>query len=88
MRQLNQLKYSMDFIIKSSIILFSLSTLCYWLPSKRGNKKAAFYGSILPLLIILLSLMDEFIFLRLFIWFIIVVFQIIFIIYWIIKIYN
>ena len=74
--------------ILPSIVLFGLTALCYWLPFKSGNKKIGLKVSIILYLLITYTLIDDLGFLVLFVWSIILAFQIVFISYWIFRVYN
>ncbi|WKK74703.2 hypothetical protein QYS49_23840 [Marivirga salinae] len=65
-----------------TFILFGLSALCFWLPFKNGHKKLGSVVGILLSLIIIWSFIEHLDFLVLFIWPLIIAFQIIFLTYW------
>ena len=70
------------FYIISSLILFGLSGLCFWLPFKAGKKTTGLTVSVIIGLMILLTLIGDLDFLVIFIWPIIISVQIVFIVYW------
>ncbi len=78
----------MVFYIFSLLFLFALTAICYIFPAKNGYKKSGQYGSIFFCSLIILTLVVNLDYLVIFIWPIIVVAQIIFILFWIFKIYN
>ncbi len=78
----------MTFVIISSIILFGLSILCFWLPYKSGQKKTGLFTSIIFGIVIVWTLIDQLDFLVIFIWPIVLGFQIIFLSYWVFRLYG
>ena len=70
------------------MILFGLSALCFLFPFKSGHKTTGLIVSLILGLTITLTLVLHLDFLIIFIWPIIVVFQIVFIIYWIFRVYG
>ena len=77
-----------SFYIISSLILFGLTGLCFWLPFKGGNKVTGLSVSIILGLLITLTLIGDLDFLVIFIWPIILAIQIVFISYWTFKVFN
>ena len=77
-----------SFYIISSLILFGLTGLCFWLPFKSGNKVTGLSVSIILGLLITLTLIGNLDFLVIFIWPIILAIQIVFISYWTFKVFN
>jgi hypothetical protein len=77
-----------SFYIISSLILFGLTGLCFWLPYKAGNKTIGLSISIILGLIITLTLIADLDFLVIFIWPIIIAIQIVFISYWTFRTFN
>ena len=76
------------FNLFSGLILFGLTALCFWLPYKSGKKiTAILVGSVLGG-IILWSLLAEIEFLVIFIWPTLLIFQIVFLSYWVFKVFN
>lgn len=65
-----------------SLTLFGLTALCFWLPFKNGHKKLGSVVGLLLSLIIIWSFIEHLDFLVLFIWPLIIAFQIIFLTYW------
>lgn len=78
----------MVFNIFSLLFLFALTAICYIFPAKNGYKKAGQYGSGVFSILIILTTVANLDYLVIFIWPIIVVTQILFILFWIFKIYN
>jgi len=77
-----------SFYIISSVVLYILTFLCFFLPYKNGQKQTAnIAGSILGI-IITLTLVGNLDFLVIFIWPIILMFQLIFISYWCFRLFN
>ena len=78
----------MIFQITVTLILIGLTVLCYWLPSKSGNKAAGSFISIILGLLILITIIGGLDFLVLFIWPLILAIQIIFISYWTFRLFG
>ena len=76
------------FTIVSSFILSLLTFLCYWLPNKRGQKEVGLIVSIFLGLLIIGTLIGNLDFLVIFIWPLIIAFQIIFISYWAFRLFG
>lgn len=77
-----------SFYIISSLILFGLTGLCFWLPFKAGNKITGLTVSIILGLLITWTLIGNLDFLVIFIWPIILSIQIVFILYWTFRVFN
>lgn len=76
------------FYIISSLVLCGLTLLCFFIPFKKGQRQIGYLvGGILGVLITL-TLIGNLEFLVIFIWPVIVIFQIIFISYWVFRAYN
>jgi hypothetical protein len=76
------------FTIIVSLILYCLSFLCFFIPFKKGQLKTGYIvGGILGV-IITLTLIENLDFLVIFIWPVIIMFQIIFISYWAFFVFN
>jgi hypothetical protein len=71
-----------SFTIITSLILFGLSFLCYWLPSKNGQREIGLIASIPLGLLVGLTFIGSLEFLVIFIWPVILAFQIVFLTYW------
>lgn len=76
------------FTIIFSFIIIGLTGLCFWLPLKGGQKKLGVNISLFIGLIIILTLIGNFDFLIIFIWPLIIVFQIVFLTYWTFRNYK
>lgn len=76
------------FTIICILILYSLTILCFFLPFRNEKKQTAYIVSIILGLLISFTIIWELDFLVIFIWPLILMFQIIFIFYWIFRIYN
>jgi hypothetical protein len=76
------------FTIISSLILFGLAFLCFWLPNKRGHREIGLIVSIILGLLIAGTLIGNFDFLVIFIWPLILAFQIVFISYWVFRLFG
>ena len=76
------------FYILSIIILFSLTFLCFLIPFKKGQKQTGYLVGVSLGVLITLTLIGNFDFLVIFIWPIIVIFQIIFLLYWMFRAFN
>lgn len=77
-----------SFYIISSIVLYGLTFLCLFLPYRNGQKQTGYIvGGILTTLITL-TLLGNLDFLVIFIWPIIVIFQIIFITFWAFRLFG
>lgn len=76
------------FTVISSLVLFGLSALCFLFPYKSGHKTSGLIISLILGLIITLTLVSNLDFLVIFIWPIILVFQIVFIVYWLFRVYG
>lgn len=72
------------FNLITSLVLFGLTVLCFWLPFKEGNKRTGIILSI----IIAWTILAELEFLVIFIWPFILAFQIIFLAYWTFRIFK
>lgn len=70
------------FTIIASLILYGLTLLCFFIPFKKGQRQTGFIVGVALGLIITLTLIGNLDFLVIFIWPIIIMFQIIFISYW------
>ncbi len=77
-----------SFYIISSLILFGLTGLCFWLPFKAGKKTIGLTVSIIIGLLIVLTLIGNIDFLVIFIWPIIIGVQIIFIVFWAFRLFG
>lgn len=77
-----------SFYIISSLILFGLTGLCFWLPFKAGKKTTGLTVSIIMGLLIILTLIGNLYFLVIFVWPVIVGIQIVFIIYWAFRLFG
>ena len=71
-----------SFTIISYTVLFGLSTLCYFLPYKCGQKKTGLIVSLIFTILLTLTFIDGFELLTVFIWLIVFASQITFICYW------
>ncbi|MCC1485582.1 hypothetical protein [Winogradskyella immobilis] len=76
------------FNIISSLILFGLSILCFWFPYKNENKKTGIVTGTILSLLIAWTILAELEFLIIFIWSFILTFQIIFLTYWIFRVFK
>lgn len=76
------------FYIICSLILYGLTVLCFFLPFKNGQKRTAYIVGVILGLVITFTLIWELDFLVIFIWPIIVMFQIVFISYWALRVFN
>jgi hypothetical protein len=76
------------FNLITSLILFGLTILCFWIPYKNGNKRIGIITGVILSLIIAWTILAELEFIVIFIWPFILVFQIIFLTYWTLRIFN
>ncbi|WP_405210626.1 hypothetical protein [Dokdonia sp. Asnod2-E02] len=76
------------FNIITSLILFGLTVLCFWLPFKVGNKITGIITGVILSLTIAWTILAKLEFLVIFIWPFILVFQIIFLTYWTFRIFK
>lgn len=76
------------FTITVSIILYGLTFLCFFIPYKEGQHQTGYFTGGMLGLIITLTLIGNIDFLVIFIWPIIIMFQIIFISYWAFSAFN
>lgn len=78
----------MTFQIIVYTVLFGLTALCYWLPTRCGNKPTGVWTSALLGLILVLILLADLSFMVIFIWPVIFAFQLIFICFWTFRLYD
>lgn len=78
----------MTFQILVYTFLFGLTALCYWLPTKSGNKPTGVWTSAVLVLILVFILLADLSFVVIFIWPVIFAFQIIFISFWAFRLNN
>ncbi len=76
------------FYIISSLILYGLSGLCFFLPYKSGKVTTGLVSGLFFAVIITLTLVSELDFLVVFIWSIIIAIQIVFIVYWTFRLFG
>lgn len=76
------------FNLITSLVLLGLTILCFWLPFKEGKKQNGIITGIILSIIITWTILAELEFLVIFIWPFILVFQIIFLTYWIFRIFK
>ena len=76
------------FNIISSLILFGLSILCFWLPFRNGNKKTGIVTGTISSLLVAWTILAKLEFLVIFIWPFILAFQIAFLTYWIFRVFK
>ena len=76
------------FYLISSLVLYGLTLLCFFIPFKKGNRKTAYIVSATLGVLITLTLIGNLEFLVIFIWPIIIMFQLIFISYWAFNDFN
>ncbi len=76
------------FTLISSLILFGLAFLCFFLPFKNGQRKVGYVIGLTLGFVITFTLIGNLDFLIVFIWPLIVIFQIIFISYWTFRVFN
>jgi len=77
-----------SFYIISSLVLYGLSALCFFLPFKSGEKSTGLFVSLILGIIITLTLIGNLDFLVIFIWPFIFIIQIIFLIYWTFRLFG
>lgn len=77
-----------SFTIISSLVLYGLTLLCLLLPYKSGQKSTGNLVGLILVALITLTLIGNLEFLVIFIWSLIVIFQIIFITYWTFRIFG
>jgi len=70
------------FTITLDLVLLGLAFICFWLPFKNGSKKTGITTGIVLSLLIILTLFSDNMFLLMFIWLVVIAFQLIFIGYW------
>ncbi len=73
------------FIVISSLILFGLSGLCFWLPSRNGKKGFGLIISLSLGITIVWTLIWHLDFLVIFVWPLLFAFQFVFLIYWTLR---
>lgn len=77
-----------SFMIISSLVLFGLTGLCFFLPYKSGQKMTGWIFSLVIGLLITLTLVGDLSFVLIFIWPLILCIQILFIVYWTFRLYG
>jgi hypothetical protein len=84
----NALEQMNSFTIIASLILYALTVLCFFIPFKKGQRQTGYVVGGTLGVIITLTLIGNLDFLVIFIWPIIIMFQIIFIFYWGFNFFN